>query len=92
MRASSDAGRFICEYTFYLSLARLWRERDDRLVCFMHVPAQNSEEAIQRGVQVASAFIKEVIDSSASLQGTDSADAQADGSLNVRGQRLEETA
>jgi pyroglutamyl-peptidase len=37
--ASSDAGRYLCNYTFYRALTETAREVDPPLVAFLHVPS-----------------------------------------------------
>lgn len=68
VRISTDAGRYLCEYIFYASMAH-WnlREREgkdvskgERLesrVLFLHVPKEVDEEAIQRGVRVVETLV-----------------------------------
>ncbi|KAL7955397.1 hypothetical protein V8C34DRAFT_291664 [Trichoderma compactum] len=62
IRASTDAGRFSCEYILYSSLAELWRRGLDKRVMFMHVPAKSSEKDITEGVDVAVHLILTIVD------------------------------
>ena len=70
---SNDAGRFLCEFTLFESLAQRWLEVEegdgdkdvarDRLgkVAFLHVPGGYDEEAVQRGARVAEAAIRSLV-------------------------------
>ncbi|KAF1913116.1 hypothetical protein BDU57DRAFT_550842 [Ampelomyces quisqualis] len=62
IRASIDAGRFVCEYTFYSSLAELEiRGQKTKQALFLHVPAKASPEDIKRGVTVVKAYLAAVL-------------------------------
>jgi len=62
---STDAGRFVCDFIFYESLSRRWKEGGDGVgkVCFFHVPGETDEESVQNGVKVAEAAIRSVVGS-----------------------------
>lgn len=62
-KSSNDAGLYFCELQLYLSLAILHERKDFGRVEFLHVPTDNSEDGIGRGVEVAKALITECIDS-----------------------------
>ena len=61
VRISDDAGRYLCEFIYYTSLAHAYREGQDRNVVFFHVPAACSDDAIQEGKEAAIALIKGLI-------------------------------
>ncbi|KAI4864621.1 hypothetical protein F4820DRAFT_328040 [Hypoxylon rubiginosum] len=62
IRASTAAGRFSCEYMFYSSLAELWKRGLEKKVMFLHVPARNSNEDINTGVEVVKNLVLEISD------------------------------
>ncbi|KAK2806730.1 hypothetical protein FQN50_005725 [Emmonsiellopsis sp. PD_5] len=61
VRLSEDAGRYLCEFIFYTSLAQAWREGRDRSVVFLHVPGQTDEESVEEGKEVAVALVKTLV-------------------------------
>lgn len=78
VRISEDAGRYICEYQLYASLAHMshvgngklpWKERTT--VAFMHVPkcAAAGVEKLERSREVAIGLIYSLIDSRRSRDG-----------------------
>ncbi|GAB7365793.1 hypothetical protein MBLNU230_g7126t1 [Neophaeotheca triangularis] len=67
-RKSENAGFYLCDYTYFNSLA--WfsrREREEgiqgRPVMFLHVPAESDEVMLERGRLVATALIRAMADS-----------------------------
>lgn len=58
MRISNDAGRYLCEFIFFSSLAQALQDNRDRNVLFFHVPGAYEDAAIDLGTQVAIALIK----------------------------------
>ncbi|KKZ67847.1 hypothetical protein EMCG_06476 [[Emmonsia] crescens] len=58
MRLSEDAGRYLCEFIFYTSLAHAYRERRNRSVVFLHVPGRTDDEGIQIGREVAVGLVR----------------------------------
>ncbi|KAE8373090.1 hypothetical protein BDV26DRAFT_272836 [Aspergillus bertholletiae] len=58
VRISQDAGRYLCEFIFYTSLAEAFRQGQHRNVVFFHVPGACANEDIEKGVDVASGLIK----------------------------------
>ena len=61
LRLSHDAGRYLCEYIYYASLAHLWRRGEERRVLFLHVPAAAGAEAVRRGVEVVEGLVAAVV-------------------------------
>lgn len=73
IRLSQDAGRFLCEYTLYNSLAWYARRNGDvgldqsglsksRPVMFLHVPRSSDETALKQGMAVATSVIRAMAD------------------------------
>ncbi|PYI11393.1 peptidase C15, pyroglutamyl peptidase I-like protein [Aspergillus sclerotiicarbonarius CBS 121057] len=62
-RISTDAGRYLCEFIFYTSLAQAYHGGHDRNVSFLHVPATCLDEDIELGKEVAIALIKALVTS-----------------------------
>ncbi|KAI9808924.1 MAG: hypothetical protein M1827_007149 [Pycnora praestabilis] len=67
LRPSADAGRYLCEFTYYASLARYYQAQSDhqgdKPVMFLHVPADHSEQALQRGKDVAIGLTRALVES-----------------------------
>jgi pyrrolidone-carboxylate peptidase len=61
VRLSEDAGRYLCEFIFYTSLAHAFKQGQDRNVVFLHVPGSYNDQAIQTGREVTIALIKALI-------------------------------
>ncbi|EAW06560.1 putative pyroglutamyl peptidase type I [Aspergillus clavatus NRRL 1] len=61
VRISEDAGRYLCEFIFYTSLAHAYRQGQDRNVAFLHVPGAYNDQAVQTGREVTVALIKALI-------------------------------
>lgn len=65
-RASEDAGHYLCDYTYYNSLAWFGRQNQsleagcsaDRPVMFLHVPPQSDEKKLAKGRDVAVSLIR----------------------------------
>ncbi|KAF2173939.1 hypothetical protein M409DRAFT_16208 [Zasmidium cellare ATCC 36951] len=70
IRPSEDAGRYLCDYIYFNSLAYFGRKsgemeggRDSsRPVLFFHVPAESDEGSLQRGRAVCEALIRAMAD------------------------------
>jgi hypothetical protein len=58
VRLSNDAGRYLCEFIYYTSLAHALQAGRDGGVVFFHVPGWTDERSIERGQSVAIALIK----------------------------------
>ncbi|WPH00492.1 Hypothetical protein R9X50_00332100 [Acrodontium crateriforme] len=74
-RLSEDAGNFLCDYTYFNSLAWFGRRNkrmeggkaSDRPVMFLHVPAE--VERIPQGKEVAIALIRALVDCYTKVEG-----------------------
>lgn len=63
VRLSNDAGRYLCEFIFYTSMAHALQAGHDRNVVFFHVPALYEDEDIALGKEVTVALIKALVSS-----------------------------
>lgn len=61
LRLSNDAGRYLCEFIFYSSLAQALAENRARSVVFFHVPADTDTDSLELGREVAVALIKSLV-------------------------------
>ncbi|KAH0559479.1 hypothetical protein GP486_003999, partial [Trichoglossum hirsutum] len=70
LRVSHDAGRYLCEFLYYVSLAKFREksgEEGERPVLFLHVPQQqgdeleSEEEAVELGRGVILSLIRAVV-------------------------------
>ncbi|KAH8696265.1 hypothetical protein BGW36DRAFT_380580 [Talaromyces proteolyticus] len=61
IRISEDAGRYLCEFIFYSSLALALEEGQDQSVLFFHVPSATDDAALELGNKVAVALIKSMM-------------------------------
>lgn len=63
VRISEDAGRYLCDFIYFSSLAHLTKKGDERRVVFLHVPVDSNEAAIKTGVEVTIELIRAVVQS-----------------------------
>ncbi|OIW35421.1 putative pyroglutamyl peptidase type I [Coniochaeta ligniaria NRRL 30616] len=63
LRISQDAGRYLCDFIYYSSLAHLVKAGEKRKVVFLHVPADLSERAIATGRELAVQLIRSLVES-----------------------------
>jgi len=63
VRISEDAGRYLCDFIYYSSLAHLTKKREERRVVFLHVPVDSDEAATKTGVEVTLELIRAMVQS-----------------------------
>ncbi|KAH7170671.1 hypothetical protein EDB81DRAFT_776350 [Dactylonectria macrodidyma] len=63
LRVSEDAGRYLCDFIYFSSLAQLWKQERERKVVFFHVPADASESSVARGRDLAVNLIRSIVES-----------------------------
>lgn len=63
LRVSEDAGRYMCDFIYYSSLARRWRQGRPRRVTFLHVPADASDRTVALGRELAVNLIRAIVES-----------------------------
>jgi pyrrolidone-carboxylate peptidase len=61
VRISDDAGRYLCEFIFFTSLALAKQAGRERAVVFYHVPSWYDDESVQAGKEAAVALIKAMV-------------------------------
>ncbi|CAG8959079.1 hypothetical protein HYFRA_00012860 [Hymenoscyphus fraxineus] len=63
VRISEDAGRYLCDFIFFSSLAHLTKKEEERRVVFFHVPVRCDEESINTGIEVCLELIRAIVQS-----------------------------
>jgi pyroglutamyl-peptidase len=63
LRISDDAGRYLCDFIYYSSLAVCYKQQRPRKVLFLHVPSDASEAAVARGRELAVNLVRAVVES-----------------------------
>ena len=63
LRISDDAGRYLCDFIYYSSLAHLSKQKRPRKVIFMHVPSDASERSIERGRDLTINLVRSIVES-----------------------------
>jgi pyrrolidone-carboxylate peptidase len=58
IRVSDDAGRYLCEFIFFTSMALAQEAGRERAIVFYHIPGRCDEKSVQTGKEVAVALIK----------------------------------
>lgn len=61
VRLSNDAGRYLCEFIFYTSLAQALGEGQPQNVVFLHVPGPTDDENLEKGRDVTIALVKSLV-------------------------------
>ena len=65
VRASDDAGHYLCDFTFYASMLEYWRRDPEgkRPCMFLHVPGHSDSADVERGREVALGLISALVKS-----------------------------
>ncbi|TQW00267.1 hypothetical protein V2A60_001368 [Cordyceps javanica] len=63
LRISEDPGRYLCDFIYYSSLATLYKQQRPGKVCFLHVPSDASDAAVERGRELAVNLIRSIAES-----------------------------
>lgn len=61
VQLSQDAGRYLCEFIFYSSMALALQAGQDRNAVFFHVPALCEDADIELGKEVTIALVKALV-------------------------------
>ncbi|SZF02946.1 unnamed protein product [Blumeria hordei] len=60
VRVSEDAGRYLCNFIYYSSLAQLTKSKKPKKVVFLHVPNKIDTASIEIGVTVTTQLIRAI--------------------------------
>lgn len=63
VRISEDAGRYLCDFIYYSSLAYLYQKEEERRVVFLHVPVDSDDAAVKTGVDITIELIRALVQS-----------------------------
>lgn len=63
IRISEDAGRYLCDYIYYSSLAQLLRKGEEKRVVFLHLPRDADDASVQAGVEITLELIRALVQS-----------------------------
>jgi len=63
VRVSEDAGRYLCDFIYFSSMAHLTRKEEERRVVFLHVPVNADEVAIENGIEITIELIRAMVQS-----------------------------
>lgn len=63
IRISEDAGRYLCDYIYYSSLAHLFKNGKGRQVVFLHIPVESDIVSVEAGVQITLELIRALVQS-----------------------------
>ncbi|KAK5658769.1 hypothetical protein OQA88_1580 [Cercophora sp. LCS_1] len=89
LRISEDAGRYLCDFIYYSSLAELYKRGRERNVVFFHVPCENSERNFEIGRGLLVELIRAVVESGEKakgekVKGVDGAKGVVKGTENIK--------
>jgi len=63
VRVSEDAGRYLCDFIYFSSLAHLEKHGEEKRVVFFHVPVDVDEKSIQTGIDTIVELIRAMVQS-----------------------------
>lgn len=63
VRVSEDAGRYLCDFIYFSSLAHLTKKEEARRVVFLHVPVAADDAAIENGIEITLELIRAIVQS-----------------------------
>ena len=63
LRISEDAGRYMCEFIYYSSLAHRLKQQKPRKVVFLHVPSDASAKSVAQGRELMINLIRAIVES-----------------------------
>ncbi|KAH8771478.1 hypothetical protein BGZ57DRAFT_896202 [Hyaloscypha finlandica] len=61
VRISEDAGRYLCDFIYYSTLAHLTKKDEKRRAVFLHVPVDSDAAAVKTGVEVTIELIRAMV-------------------------------
>ena len=69
LRVSEDAGRYLCDFIYFSSLAHLHKAGEQRKVVFLHVPSDCAEKNIANGKELVLQLVRSLVESELARQG-----------------------
>jgi pyroglutamyl-peptidase len=63
VRVSEDAGRYLCDFIYFSSLAYLTKKKEEKRVVFLHVPVETEERHIAMGIEATIELIRAIVQS-----------------------------
>ncbi|KAH7359030.1 hypothetical protein B0T11DRAFT_285619 [Plectosphaerella cucumerina] len=63
LRISEDAGRYLCDFIYFSSLAYLYKRNEQRRVLFLHVPSAATDAAVAKGKELTIQLIRSLAES-----------------------------
>ncbi|KAL2060202.1 hypothetical protein VTL71DRAFT_9597 [Oculimacula yallundae] len=63
VRVSEDAGRYLCDFIYFSSMAYLTKKEEDRRVVFLHVPVSADAESVENGIEITIELIRAMVQS-----------------------------
>ncbi|KAG4431005.1 hypothetical protein IFR05_013513 [Cadophora sp. M221] len=63
VRVSEDAGRYLCDFIYFSSMAYLTKKEEDRRVLFLHVPVNADAVAVENGIEITIELIRAMVQS-----------------------------
>jgi pyroglutamyl-peptidase len=63
VRVSEDAGRYLCDFIYFSSLAYLTKKEEEKRVVFLHVPVESDDAHIAVGVEATIELIRGIVQS-----------------------------
>ncbi|KAL1837926.1 hypothetical protein VTJ49DRAFT_3246 [Mycothermus thermophilus] len=63
LRISEDAGRYLCDFIYFSSLAHLYKAGRRRSVLFLHVPSDASEHSVAVGRELVLQLVRAMVES-----------------------------
>ncbi|KAM7219173.1 Pyroglutamyl-peptidase 1 [Rhypophila decipiens] len=69
LRVSEDAGRYLCDFIYFSSLAHLHKAKQPRKVVFLHVPSDCGEQQIANGKELVIQLVRSLVESELARKG-----------------------
>lgn len=63
VRVSEDAGRYLCDFIYFSSMAYVTKKEEDRRVVFLHVPVNSDPVAVENGIEITIELIRAMVQS-----------------------------
>ncbi|KAK3329687.1 hypothetical protein B0H66DRAFT_541800 [Apodospora peruviana] len=63
LKISENAGRYLCDFIYFSSLAHLHKAGEKRKVVFLHVPSDCSEKSIKDGKELVIQLVRSLVES-----------------------------